>query len=222
MAPSADRRVTMATTAIVGTGNIGARLAADLVDGGQDILVASRELGSARELADRLGEGATAVSVDDAVSRADIIVFAVWFDVIKELVARYGDRLKGKIVVDPSNPIEPDGQGGFTKTIPRDQSSGVVIASLLPDGARPVKAFGTMLAGTLRDAAHREPERAVAFYAADDLEAGATVADLISAAGFDPIRVGGISESLRIEVFGDLHEGTLGTQPTADEARKLL
>ncbi|MFI1016136.1 NADPH-dependent F420 reductase [Streptomyces sp. NPDC020965] len=210
------------TTAIVGLGNIGSRLAADLVDGGEPVLLASRDIKQAQELAGRLGERATAVSVDDAVERADVLILAVWFDTIKELVTQYGDRLSGTIVVDPSNPIAPDGKGGFTKTIPASESSGQVIAGLLPPGARPVKAFGTLMADSLSTAANRTPHRAVGFYAADDTEAGDVVADLIRAAGFDPLKVGGIDQSLRIEVFGDLHEGSLETLPSAAEAKNLL
>ncbi|MER5767393.1 NADPH-dependent F420 reductase [Streptomyces sp. NPDC001985] len=210
------------TTAIVGLGNIGSRLAADLVEGGETVLLAGRDPGRTEELAGSLGDRATAVSVDEAVDRADVLILAVWFDTIKELVARYGDRLNGTIVVDPSNPIAPDGKGGFTRTLPDNESSGAVIAGLLPPGARPVKAFGTLVADSLRTAANRTPDRAVGFYATDDTEAGDVVAGLIRAAGFDPLRVGGIDQSLRIEVFGDLHEGTLGTLPTAGEARGLL
>ncbi|MEU5402981.1 NAD(P)-binding domain-containing protein [Streptomyces sp. NPDC005963] len=210
------------TTAIVGTGNIGSRLAANLVTGGENVLVASRNLDDARALATRLGERATAVTVDEAVEAADTVILAVWFDSIKELVERYGDRLAGKIVVDPSNPIAQNEQGEFSKTIPENESAGATIAALLPPGARAVKAFGTLTADSLTSAARRSPDQAVGFYATDDEAAGRTVADLIRAAGFDPLRVGGIDQSLRIEVFGDLHEFSLGSVPSLNEAKKLV
>ncbi|MFE9659348.1 NAD(P)-binding domain-containing protein [Streptomyces sp. NPDC005955] len=210
------------TTAIIGTGAIGSRLAADLTAGGESVLLASRDLDRTRELADRLGERATATTVDQAVEMADVLVLAVWFDTIKELIAQYGDRLAGKVVVDPSNPIAVDDQGTFSKTIPEDQSAGVIIAGLLPAGARPVKAFGTLLAPSLESEARREPERGAGFFATDDQGAGEEVARLIRAAGFDPVPVGGIDQSIRIEVFGDLHEGTLGRVPTVEEARALV
>ncbi|MFF2023973.1 NADPH-dependent F420 reductase [Streptomyces sp. NPDC058171] len=210
------------TTAIIGTGAIGSRLAADLTAGGESVLLASRDLDRTRELADRLGERATATTVDQAVEMADVLVLAVWFDTIKELIAQYGDRLAGKVVVDPSNPIAVDDRGTFSKTIPEDQSAGVIIAGLLPAGARPVKAFGTLLAPSLESEARREPERGAGFFATDDQGAGEEVARLIRAAGFDPVPVGGIDQSIRIEVFGDLHEGTLGRVPTVEEARALV
>jgi predicted dinucleotide-binding enzyme len=59
----------------------------------------------------------------------------------------------------------------------------------------------------------------VEFYAADDAAAGDLVADLIRAGGFEPVRVGGLDQSIRIEMFGDLHEfGALGRVVTRQEA----
>ena len=61
------------------------------------------------------------------------------------------------------------------------------------------------------------------FYAADDDAAGDLVAGLISVAGFNPVRVGGLDQSIRIEMFGDLHEyGALGRPVTKPEALKAI
>jgi len=74
-------------------------------------------------------------------------------------------------------------------------------------------------APTLSAAARREPERAVQFYAADDAAAGDLVAGLIRAGGYEPVRVVGLDQSIRIEMFGDLHEyGALGRVVTRSEA----
>jgi 8-hydroxy-5-deazaflavin:NADPH oxidoreductase len=211
------------TVAIIGTGNIGGRLAAAFAAGGQDFLLAGRDEGAARKIAADLGGHAEVVSVDEAVDRAGIIVPAVWFDVFKELIAQYGGRLAGKIVIDPTNPVGPDGKGGFAKIIGAQESAGQILAGLLPAGARLVKAFGTLSADTLSAVARREPERAVLFYAADDDAAGEQVAELIRTAGYEPVRVGGLDQSIRIEVFGDLHElGALGRAVTKAEALKAI
>jgi hypothetical protein len=63
-----------------------------------------------------------------------------------------------------------------------------------------VKAFGTLGADSLGSAANREPRRAVLFYATDDDAAAAAIERLISAAGFDPLKVGGVADAGRIEV----------------------
>ncbi len=207
------------TVAIIGTGNIGSRLAANFAAGGQDFLLAGRDQEVARKLASDLDGHAEAVSVDEAIERADVLVFAVWFDAFKQLIAQYGERLADKVIVDPSNPVGPDGAGGYRKVIGEQESSGQILAGLLPAEARLVKAFGTLSADSLSAAARREPERAVQFYAADDDAAGDLVADLIRTGGYEPVHVGGLDQSIRIEMFGDLHEyGVLGRVVTKSEA----
>jgi predicted dinucleotide-binding enzyme len=209
--------------AVIGLGNIGTKLATNLTAGGQKIIVADKTPAKAEKLAGELGSNASSMSVRDAIGKADVVILAIYFDAIKEMVTTYRSGLTGKIVVDPSNPIAPDGHGGFKKTIPAEQSSGQLISALLPEGSELVKAFGTLGAESLASGANRSPERAVLFYATDYPEAGAVVAKLIAASGFSPVSVGGIDKSVRIEVGGDLHEfGKLGKLVSAKEAEPLV
>jgi 8-hydroxy-5-deazaflavin:NADPH oxidoreductase len=222
-----ERRTTVtisdSTVAIIGTGNIGSILAADFAAGGQDFLLAGRDQEAARKIAADLGGHAEVVSVDEAVDRAGVLVIAVWLDAFEQLIARYGERLAGKVIVDPTNPVGPDSDGNYRKVIPEQESSAQILAGLLPAGARLVKAFGTLSAPTLSAVARREPERAVLFYAADDDAAGDLVAELIRTSGYEPVRVGGLDQSIRIEMFGDLHEyGALGRPVTRSEALKAI
>jgi 8-hydroxy-5-deazaflavin:NADPH oxidoreductase len=211
------------STAVIGLGNIGSRLAKNLTAGGEKIIVAAKTLTKAQELASELGSKTEAMPVADAIAKADVIILAIYFDAIKQLISTYQRALAGKIVVDPSNPIAPDGKGGFKKTIPAEQSSGQLISALLPDGAQLVKAFGTLGAESLASGANRTPERAVLFYATDYPKAGDVVAKLIMASGFSPVSVGGIDQSIRIEVGGDLHEfGKLGKLVSVKEAEPLI
>src|SRR6516165_7561618 len=141
-------------TAIIGLGNIGKQVATNLVAGGQSVIVADHSPSKAADFAKASGGKARAASVADAISDTDIIVFAVYFNAIQELLGEYRNKLPGKTVVDPSNPIAPDGSGGFKKIIPQDQSAGQILAALLPPGAKFVKAFGSMAAASLKTAAH--------------------------------------------------------------------
>jgi 8-hydroxy-5-deazaflavin:NADPH oxidoreductase len=193
-------------TAIIGTGNIGSRLASNLTADGKNLIISETNLTKAQQLAGKLGGNAEVMSIEDALGTADIVILAIWFDAIKEFVATHHAALVGKIVVDPSNPIAPDGKGGFKKTIPADQSSGKIIAGLLPEGTELVKAFFTLSAESLGSAANRSPERAVLFYATDYPEAGRAIAKLITTSGFSPVGIGGIDQSIRVEVGADLHE----------------
>jgi predicted dinucleotide-binding enzyme len=210
-------------TAIIGLGNIGKQVAFNLIAGGQLVIVADHGAGKGTEFAKVSNGKARAASVAAAIEEADIIIFAVYFDAIKGLLAEYRSKLAGKILVDPSNPIAPDGSGGFKKIVPLDQSSGQILAGLMPAGAKWVKAFGSLGVASLKSGAHRSPEANVLFYASDDRDAGNAVAELIRESGFAPVRIGGIDQSIRIEVFGDLHEfGKLGKLVTAKEAAALV
>jgi 8-hydroxy-5-deazaflavin:NADPH oxidoreductase len=209
--------------AVVGLGNIGGQLATALVEAGHRIAVVDHGSGKAQAFAEKSKGKAYATTLPDALAKSDMIIFGVWFNVIRELIPQYRDKLAGKVVVDPSNPIAPDAKGGFKKTIPQNESSGQILAALLPSGTKFVKAFGTLGAASLKSGAHRSPEPAVLFYASDDETAGNEVASLIRDIGFAPVRVGGIDQSIRLEVFGDLHEfGKLGRLVNAKEALSLI
>jgi 8-hydroxy-5-deazaflavin:NADPH oxidoreductase len=103
-------------------------------------------------------------------------------------------------------------------------SAATARAALLPADAQLVKAFGTLGAEALASSANRTPRRAVLFFATDDEGAEATAERLITTAGFDAIKAGGVSDAARIEVGGDLHQygGLNGNVVDADEARAAV
>lgn len=209
--------------AVIGLGNIGSVVASNLVKGNRAVIVAGRNMEKTKEAAQRLGKLAQPMEIPAAIKAADIIVFAVWFDAIKELVKTYNADLQGKIIVDPSNPIAPDDKGGFKKTIGENESAGKIISSLLPQNAKLAKALGSLGASNLQNGAFRKPEQAVLFYATDDASINNVIEELIHDNGFEPVRVGGIDQAIRIEVFGDLHElGALGRMVTKAEAVKKI
>ncbi len=117
------------TVAIIGTGTIGSTLAADFAAGGQDFLLAGRDQDAARKIAADLGGHAEAVSVDEAVERADVLVVAVWLDDFKQFIAQYGERLAGKVIVDPSQP----GRTGRRRRLPQGHRRAGVLG---PDPGR--------------------------------------------------------------------------------------
>jgi len=206
--------------AVIGLGKIGTAVATNLVKGNRSVIVADRTIEKANTLAQKLGSLAKPASIADAIKDADILVFAVWFNAIKELFLTYATELQGKIIVDPSNPIAPDENGGFRKIIDKDQSAGEILSSLLPKDAKLAKALGTLGVASLSKAAFQQPGKAVGFYATDDESINTEIEDLIRDNGFEPVRVGGLDQSIRIEVFGDLHEfGALGKTVTLNEAK---
>jgi predicted dinucleotide-binding enzyme len=187
------------TTAIIGVGNLGGTVARHLVAGDEPVVLAAADEAHAEALADELGPNASAASVEDAIAGADAVVLATWLDQTRELVPPEARLLENKVVVDPSNPIGFDENGQMFRTLPEGQSSGSVVAGLLPASAHYVKAFGSLGAvEQLATGANHEP-RIVLFYATDDDTAEATAQRLIRAAGFEPLKVGGVSDAGRME-----------------------
>lgn len=206
--------------AVIGLGNIGKVVASNLVKGNREVIVASRKIEDAKALASELGSLAKAADVKTAISDADVIVFSVWFSTIQELFKQYATELRDKIVIDPSNPIAPDGHGGFKKIIGADESAGEILKALLPGGAKLVKALGSLGSGSLAEEAFKNPNR-VLFYASDDKTVTNVVEALIKDIGFEPVSIGDINQSIRMEVFGELHEfGALGKAVTKSELKQ--
>jgi 8-hydroxy-5-deazaflavin:NADPH oxidoreductase len=212
------------TTAIIGVGQLGSALAGHLVRGGERVLLAARDDVHAAGLAKELGPLASSASVSQAIEGADTVVFAVWLDTLPPIVTDNAALLKGKVVVDPTNPIKVDSKGALVRSLPEGQSSGSVVSGLLPHEAHYVKAFGSLGAASLSASANRSPRRAVLFYATDDAQAAATAERLISAAGFDAVQAGGVRHASRIEgPDGDLSQfGLRGALLDADEARAAV
>jgi predicted dinucleotide-binding enzyme len=196
------------TTAIIGVGNVGGALARHLVRAGEPVVLAARDESATAALAGELGSLASAASVPEAIEAADVVVLAVWFDAMKQVITDYGDLLDGKVVADPSNPLGFNADGTLFRTLPDGQSQGSLVAAMLPAGAHYVKALGTLTAGSLASSANRAPRRVVLFYATDDDQAAAAIERLITACGFDPVKAGGVNEAVRLEMpGGDLHQG---------------
>jgi 8-hydroxy-5-deazaflavin:NADPH oxidoreductase len=211
-------------TAIIGVGNLGSAVARQLVAGDELVVVAAQDAAHATGLARELGPRVEPALVEDAIAAADVVVLALWLDQIKELVPAQASLLENKVVVDPSNPIGFDASGQMIRTLPGGQSAGSIVAGLLPASAHYVKAFGTLGADSLASSANREPRRVALFYATDDDVAAGTAERLIRAAGFDPVKAGGLAEAIRLEgPDGDLSQGGLnGELLDVEQARRVL
>jgi 8-hydroxy-5-deazaflavin:NADPH oxidoreductase len=195
------------TTAIIGTGGIGSAIAHLLATGGEPLRVSSADAASARDLSAALG-GQAIVAADngDAVQGADAVVLALRFTVLPQVIDEIAGSLTEKVVVVPSNPLRTDEKGNIVRVLPEGQTSGEAVAAWLPAGVPFAMAFGSMAAALLQSSSRRLPEPAVLFYATDDDRAAAGVERLIRTAGFEPAKVGGSTQSSRLEVGGDLHD----------------
>jgi predicted dinucleotide-binding enzyme len=211
------------TVAVIGLGNIGKAIATNLVKGNQSVILASRDIEKTKSLAAQLGHLAIAKNIADAIGEAEVIIPAIYFNALKEFFESYSKELEGKIIIDVSNPIAPDGNGGFKKIIGEKESSGKILSELIPKNAKLIKAFGTLGVGSLLNSAFSNPDKKVLFYASDSTNSNSQIEALITSSGFVPFNVGGIDQSIKIEVFGDLHEfGALGKTVTLAEAKSKI
>jgi predicted dinucleotide-binding enzyme len=207
------------STAVIGTGGIGSAIARRLASGGEALRLSSADPESARTLAAEIGRTAiVAVDNHDALRGVGAVVLALRFGVLNGVIDEITDQLADKVVVVPSNPVGLDAQGNLIHLLPAGQSSGEVVAGWLPAGARLAMAFGTMSADLFQSSSNRSPARAVLFYVTDDARAGEEVERLIRTAGFEPVKAGGLDQSTRLEVGGDLHDVVAGSA----EARSLI
>jgi hypothetical protein len=207
------------TTAIIGVGGLGSAIAREFAAGGETVRLASADHESARTLAAKIGPAAVAAADNhDALQGADAVVLALRFTVLKSVIDEIADQLAGKLVVVPSNPITADADGNLSHLLPPGQSSGKVVAGWLPTGTQLAMAFGTLPADLLESSSNQSPQRAVLFYATDDDRAVPEVERLIRIAGFEPAKAGGLDQSARLEVDGDLHAVVI----TSAKARALI
>src|SRR3954451_5851236 len=135
----------MSSVSVIGLGNMAAALAARALAGGHAVEVIGRDPAKARELAATLGGGATAGTFGTAPA-GDIVILAVPNAGAVPVVARYGEALAGKVIVDITNPMKADGSG---LTIPDGTSAAQEIAKAAPASAPVVKAFNTVFGHVL-------------------------------------------------------------------------
>ncbi len=165
---------------IVGTGQVGTALARGFSRIGQDVKMGSRDPSKVYA-----PTGVEVVSQRDAVEWAEMVVLAVKYVVLREVISSIGpDRFNGKIVLDVTNALTKDRDWavGFSSSASEE------IAKLLP-GARIVKAFNTVYA-MWHDKGRICDQQLTLFVAGDDSEAKRTVMRLGADIGFDPVDCG--------------------------------
>jgi hypothetical protein len=193
---AAPLQVSADTIAIIGTGDVAKALGPEFAALGHDIIYGSRDPSrdSVSDLVARTGHGASAATPAQAARNAEIIVMAVPGEAIEAVTKGLGD-LSGKIIIDPTNALGRGADGNFEMTV--DTSNAELIQGWAPD-AYVVKAFNTLNWRTMVD-----PDSAggpVSIPLVGDNEAAkATVAELVSGIGLEPIDLGPLRYARYVE-----------------------
>ncbi len=176
---------------IIGAGNVGRAVATSAHRAGHTVTITASNLESAKLLADETG--ATAVdSTADAVRNADVVLFAVPYAAISQVVADAGHALDGKTVMDATNRPTPDTSGNTGPTSIAEE-----LQAQLPD-AHVVKALNTAFAS-------RQADPVVGgiavdgYVAGDDAAAKKTVLDFLESIGFRPVDAGPLATARTLE-----------------------
>jgi 8-hydroxy-5-deazaflavin:NADPH oxidoreductase len=172
---------------IVGSGRIGGTLGGLWVKAGHEVMFSSRDLEHDKALAASLGPAARAGTPREAAAFGDVVLVAVPYTALPQLGKDLADVIKGKVVIDTSNPIVA--RDGDIATWAREKGAGVASAELLP-GARIVRAFNAVGAARLPAIAQSQGERVGMPIASDDANAVTVASRLIRDVGFEPVLIG--------------------------------
>ena len=195
------------TVAMIGTGNVGAALGQRFAQNGHKIFYGSRDPAAAdvRALVAATGNGAVALTQAEAAAQAEIVILAVPWSAAENLARTLPD-LRGKIVVDPTNPrvMASDGFADY----PIEDSNAERIARAAP-GAHVVKAFSTLGAETMLDPALARNPVTVPIVG-DDRAAKERVAALAREIGLEAVDVGPLRHARIIEGLHYLRANAYG------------
>src|SRR5262245_15216175 len=200
---------------VIGSGRIGSTIGGLWVKAGHEVMFSDRDAQTAKRVAAELGARARAGSVEDAVAFGDAILIAVPYMALPAIQKQVGDKLKGKVVIDPNNPVPA--RDGEMAVGAKEKGAAVSTAALLP-GARLVRSFNSWGYATMAREANRPAPRMALPVAADDPTALKVGMQLVSDAGFDPVNAGSLANSKAY----DLGSEVSGRVLTAPELRKAL
>ena len=182
----------MAHISIIGTGNMGQAIAAVAGKGGNSVQL----IGSA--------------DTDQQVT-GDVVVLAVPYPAVVDVLASRGESFAGKVVVDITNPL--DFSTFDSLTVPADGSAAAEIAAALPQ-SRVLKAFNTNFAGTLAAGAIGSLPTTV-LIAGDDADAKALLAGIVTAGGLRAVDAGSLRRARELEALGFLQMSLGATERIA-------
>jgi predicted dinucleotide-binding enzyme len=184
---------------IIGTGNMARGIATRALAGGHGVTLLGHTPGKAQALAGELEGDVRAGDVGDPVD-GDVVILAVWYHALDSVASRYGGQLDGKAVVDICNPVDPQTYAPIGVAA---GSAAQELASKLP-GAKVVKAFNTVFAGTLIEGAVAGQPLDV-FIASDHDDAKGAVTTLVQDGGMRAVDAGPLALARQLEGAGYLH-----------------
>jgi predicted dinucleotide-binding enzyme len=196
---------------IIGSGHVGSALGGVWARAGNEVMFSSRNIDNDKKLATEVGANAHAGTPQEAAAFGQVILLAVPYSAFPELTKSLSNSLKGKVVINASNPF-PQRDGEIANQA-REEGVGLFDAHMIP-GALIVRAFNAVPAARMASA-HEDPGK-IGMPIAGDKRAIEITSRLVREAGFEPVVVGGL------EMGKYLMPGTpLAGEHTPDEVRGI-
>lgn len=195
--PTALSAQTKPRIGVIGAGKIGGQLARFWAEAGYPVMVSALDLGEMKKLAADIGHGARAGTAREAAAFGQVIVVSVPFGALPQVGRDYAAELKGKVVLDTTNPYV--GRDGPMANEAIQKGTGAVVPTYLP-GVRLVRAFNQIGAAKLAPLSKASGEKTGVPLASDDAEGLRIASQLVRDAGFEPVVVGGLSTAKRFDV----------------------
>ncbi len=198
---------------VIGSGRVGGTVGGIWAKAGHEVMFSSLDLEADKKLAASLGPNARAGTPREAAAFGEVLLISVPYRALPQVGRDLGDLIKGKVIIDTSNPIVA--RDGEMAVAAREKGAGLVSAELLP-GARIVRAFNAIGYARMAEAA-RQSERIGMPIAGDDAKALEVASALVREIGYEPVVVGTL-------VMGRyLIPGTpLGGEHTPAEIRQIV
>ena len=218
------RRVARSRVGVLGSGEVGRRLAAGFLSREHDVMIGSRDPNKPelREWLAADGAGINAGTFDRAAAHGELLVLAVLGDAAERAIADAGrENFSGKVVIDAMNPL--DFSAGFPPklSVSGEDSLGERVQRALPD-ARVVKAFNTIGNPYFVDPSFSDGQPTM-LIAGDDEDAKRTVGDVLADFGWsDVVDLGGIEGSRELEAICIAWVKIGGARGSWDHGFKLL
>lgn len=188
---------------ILGAGKIGLALATLWVRKGHSICLSSRNPKKLQPVVNALGLNVSVKTIKEAAIENDIIVLAVPYSAVKDVISKITDDVKNKIIIDATNPFDLSPEGHVISTLGPNVTAGTYMANLLPESIV-VRAFTHIMEELLVSRGTKQPGLFAIAIAGDDPAAKLIVAELVNDTGFIPVDIGTLSESAPLDPDGKL------------------
>jgi predicted dinucleotide-binding enzyme len=189
---AAEREGRALRIGIIGAGNMGGPLGVTWAQAGHQVLWATRNPAELMPLVEQAAPRGSAGYAPAAAFFGDVVVLAVPPIAVPQLAQEVGALLRGKLVIDMTNPrADRDGEEQTAEWLA--MGTGQAMARSLP-GARVVKAFNALSFRMLAEPAPNGVRIGVPI-AGDNAEDRERAAALVRDAGFEPVMVGPLARA---------------------------